>query len=347
MMKKSTLIRYKLIGAFCLDMLSLTIASLAALLIMQKGVISPYIAESLGLYLIVALPFIIAASIVTHVYRQMWEFATVSGLIRIFLAVFITQAASVIAGNLTGTLFGFSFYFLNLFLISSFMWGYRARRAIVRKLASYMSRIETRSKSEMCPARKKVLLVGAGQAAAIFLRDYENNRQNTPFRMIGMVDDDKNKIGRVLHGVTVLGECSKILDISQRYDVEEIIVAIPSAKNSEMNRILKLCRSTKCRVRVMPFIEQFGTMKLEDIYPNLKELIGRPEYTTDCGTVQKMITGKRVLVSGGGGSIGSELCRQIMRFGPEKLIIVDLYENSTYDLYKELMDKYGADGQAI
>lgn len=329
-----------------MDLAAAAASAVAVLLIMQKGSISAECWSGLAVYLACALPFLIVSNAVIRVYRQMWEFVSVSGLVRIFLSVFVMQAASVVAGNLADTLFSFSFYFLNLFMVSFVIWGLRARRPILNKFASYITRIEDRKKSEI-QACKKVLLVGAGEAAAIFLKDYENKRQNAPFRVVGMADDDRAKQGRVLHGVPVLGKCGNIPEIAEKYGVDDIIVAIPSAKPSEMDRILRFCRSTLCRVRVMPFIGQTGTAKPEDAQESVKELIGRPEYTADHAAVQKMISGKKVLVTGGGGSIGSELCRQIMRFGPAKLIIVDIYENSTYDLYKELLDQYGPDGNAV
>jgi FlaA1/EpsC-like NDP-sugar epimerase len=341
------LLTQKQIGEFCIDLAIIIVSALAVLLIVQKGVISTDDLGGFWIYLAFALPFTIVTNIMVRVNRQIWEFVSISGLIRIFLAVFCTQAACVIAGNMTGMLFSFSFYFLNLFLVSSLLWGFRARSLVKRKFANYINRIESQRTPKIGPYRKKILLVGAGEAAAIFLRDFENNRHNAPFQIVGMVDDDKKKIGKVLHGVAVLGACSSVLELSQKYKVDDIVIAIPSATAIEMSRILKLCRSTACKVRVMPFLNQIGTVKPEDLHANLKELIGRPEYTADIETVQKLIAGKKVLVTGGGGSIGSELCRQIMQFGPAKLIIVDLYENSTYDLYKELVDKYGPDGYAI
>lgn len=339
------LLKQKLIGELCMDLAWTIFSAVAVLLIMQKGIISADNWSGLAVYLMCALPFLVVSSVVIRVYRQLWDFVSVSGLVRIFFAVFITQAAAVVAGNLEDRLFNFSFYFLNLFLVSFLMWGFRARSPILNKFVSYVKRIENQKKPEIESCKKKVLLVGAGDAAAIFLNDYESKR-NIPLRIVGMVDDDRKKAGKVLHGVTVLGTCSSIPEIAAKLEVDNIIVAIPSANASEMERILGYCRNTNCGVRVMPFINQIG-MKPDDPQANLKELIGRPEYTVDIIAVQKMISGKRVLVTGGGGSIGSELCRQIMSFQPAKLIIVDVYENSTYDLYKELLDNYGQDGNEI
>lgn len=346
-MKTAVHKRKKLIQEILGDAASIFFSAAAALLITQRGMLSLHILVHMAVYLCYAVPLIIAACTLFRVYRQMWQFVSVSGLMRIFTAVFFFMAAAVVFGNLTGTLFSFSFYFLNLFLIAFFMWAIRVRGNIKNKLKCYLDRLEALN-GEAKEGRKNVLLVGAGQAAALLLQNYENTRWESPVRIVGMADDDKAKTGLVLHGVKVLGACADIPDIVARLHVEDIIVAIPSASPPELRRILGFCRQTKCRVRVIPHLDQrMGALKVEDLFsPSISDLIGRPEYRTDTRAISELIRGRRVMVTGGGGSIGSELCRQIMRFGPEKLVIVDIYENSTYDLYKELLDSYGLPGHS-
>ena len=338
-----------LITEICIDLVSVFFSALAALLITQRGFISPNIMRSLEIYFYYALPMIIIMNVLSKVYKQMWEYVSVSGLIRIFLSVFLNLASTIIISNLMDNLFSFSFYFLNFFFIGFFTWAFRVRSSIKKKFFSYLNRFVQINKPESFPAKKNTLLVGAGQAAALLLQYYENNRRESPLRIVGMVDDDKNKIGMILHGVKVLGECKNICAIADVYEVEEIIVAIPSAGKEDVGVIMNYCHAAKCRLRVMPYLDQgMESFNPEEfLAPSISDLIGRQEYKIDTDAVQKMIVGKRVLVTGGGGSIGSELCRQIMRFGPEKLVIVDIYENTTYDLYKELMDTYGAMGQAV
>lgn len=339
---------WNLIGEICIDLSSVFLSALAALLITQRGFLSPDIIGSLKIYLCYSLPMILAMNVLFKVYKQMWEYVSVSGLIRIFLAVFFNLSVTIIVSNLMGNLFSFSFYFLNFFFIGFFTWAFRVRSSIRKKFVSYLNRFDRLGKPENFPPKRNTLLVGAGQAAAILLQYYENSRRESPLRIVGMVDDDKSKTGMILHGVKVLGECKKIGEIVNTYRVEEIIVAIPSAGAEDMGVILGYCRATPCRMRVMPYLdERMESFSPEEfLAPTISDLIGRQEYRIDKDAVQKMIVGKRVLVTGGGGSIGSELCRQIMRFGPEKLVIVDIYENSTYDLYKELVDTYGIQGQA-
>lgn len=329
------------------DTISVIFSAAAALLITQRGVLSPQILGHMAFYICYAAPLIITASTLFRVYRQMWQFVSVSGLMRIFTAVLFFMAAVVVLGNLTNTLFSFSFYFLNLFLIAFFMWAIRVRGNFKNKLKCYLDRIEALS-GEAREGKKNVLLVGAGQAAALLLQNYENTRWESPVRIVGMADDDKAKTGLVLHGVKVVGTCAQIPDIAAGLQVEDIIVAIPSASPPELRKILGYCRRTKCRVRVIPHLDQrMGSLKVEDLFsPSISDLIGRPEYAADNRDIRKLISGRRVMVTGGGGSIGSELCRQIMGFGPEKLVIVDIYENSTYDLYKELLDSYGLAGHS-
>ena len=337
-----------LIAEIGIDLISVFLSAVAALLITQRGTLSPDIMGALAVYLCYSFPMILIMNMMLKVYKQMWEFVSVSGLSRIFLAVFFNLVVVVAIGNVLNNLFSFSFYFLNFFFIGFFAWAFRVRNSIKRKFASYLTRFDRLEKQEAFPAKKNTLLVGAGQAAALLLQNYESNRRESPLRIIGMVDDDKAKRGLMMHGVKVLGECKGIPEIVKAYCVQEIIVAIPSARADAMNVILDYCRNTKCRIRVMPHLdERMDSFSPENfLAPSISDLIGRQEYEIDTDAVQKMIVGKRVMVTGGGGSIGSELCRQIMRFGPEKLVIVDIYENSTYDLYKELVDTYGIQGQA-
>jgi FlaA1/EpsC-like NDP-sugar epimerase len=337
-----------LIAEIGIDLISVFLSAVASLLITQRGTLSPDVMGALGVYLCYSFPMILIMNMMLKVYKQMWEFVSVSGLSRIFLAVFLNLVVVVAIGNLLDNLFSFSFYFLNFFFIGFFAWAFRVRNSIKRKFASYLTRFDRLEKQESFPSKKNTLLAGAGQAAALLLQNYESNRRESPLRIIGMVDDDKSKRGLMMHGVKVLGECRSIPDIVKAYCVQEIIVAIPSARADAMNVILDYCRKTKCRIRVMPHLdERMDSLSPENfLAPSISDLIGRQEYEIDTDAVQKMIVGKRVMVTGGGGSIGSELCRQIMRFGPEKLVIVDIYENSTYDLYKELVDTYGIQGQA-
>ena len=194
------------------------------------------------------------------------------------------------------------------------------------------------------PAKKakRLLIVGAGSAAMIMLKDLAGN-DNINYNVIGFIDDDKNKKNAIIYGVKVLGDRYDILNVCNKYDVDEILMAMPSASSHDRREVLELCNETGCKIKILPSIDQVITgtdikHHVRDV--QIEDLLARDAIRLNNDKIGDYIEGKTVLVTGGGGSIGSELCRQIMRYNPEKLVVLDIYENNAYDLQMELNSKY-------
>ena len=191
---------------------------------------------------------------------------------------------------------------------------------------------------------RPVMIVGAGEAGAWAINVCKTNTSYG--HVIVAVDDDPNKLGQTIHGVPVRGTLEEIPDLCTRYNIHTIIVAIPTLKGSRLNHVIDLCVSTHCAVQMLsdPQLVGAGTPQQGAFRElNTADFLSREEVTLDTEKISGYLTGKTVLVTGGGGSIGSELCRQVMRFKPEKLLIFDIYENCAYELLMELQQKYGRD----
>ena len=191
---------------------------------------------------------------------------------------------------------------------------------------------------------RPVMIVGAGEAGAWAINVCKTNTSYG--HVIVAVDDDPNKLGQTIHGVPVRGTLEEIPDLCTRYNIHTIIVAIPTLKGSRLNHVIDLCVSTHCAVQMLsdPQLVGAGTPQQGAFRElNTADFLSREEVTLDTEKISGYLTGKTVLVTGGGGSIGSELCRQVMRFKPVKLLIFDIYENCAYELLMELQQKYGRD----
>ena len=211
-------------------------------------------------------------------------------------------------------------------------------RAIYELIFNY-----TRNKIELKP-RRKTLVIGAGLSGSSLIEDLM--RPESIYEPICILDDDKDKMGRIINDVEVVGTISELESVVKKYDINTIIFAIPSMPADKRKEVLNVCAKTGCRVKVLPFfteiVDNMGmTQQMRDI--NIDDLLGRDSISFDNKTISDLIKGKVVMVTGGGGSIGSELCRQIWAYGAKRLIIVDVYENSTYNIQQELLRKYGRD----
>lgn len=191
---------------------------------------------------------------------------------------------------------------------------------------------------------RPVMIVGAGEAGAWAINVCKSNKEYG--HAVVAVDDDPTKLNQTIHGVPVKGTLEDIPDLCKRYGIHSIIIAIPTLKGSKLNHVIDLCVSTHCAVQLLsdPQLVGSGTPQqgaFRELNP--ADFLSRDEVTLDTDQISGYLTGKTVLVTGGGGSIGSELCRQIMRYRPRQLLIFDIYENCAYELEMELRNKYGAD----
>ena len=173
-------------------------------------------------------------------------------------------------------------------------------------------------------------------------------RHKTTDPAVVAVDDDPAKLNQTIHGVPVKGTLEDIPELCTRYGIHSIIIAIPTLKGSRLSHVIDLCVSTHCAVQVLSDPQLVGSgAPQQEVFCELNpaDFLTREEATLDTDKISGYLTGKTVLVTGGGGSIGSELCRQVMRFKPGKLLIFDIYENCAYELLMELQQKYGRDSR--
>ncbi len=191
--------------------------------------------------------------------------------------------------------------------------------------------------------KRRTLVIGAGEATSILLR--EQARYPSEFNFIGLVDDDKSKVGRNILGVSILGTTQDIPQLVEKCDIETLLLSIPTLDEENRRRILSICSKTKCNIRILPDIVRVITgddrnllSRVRDV--RVEDLLGR-QVINLANVTEPLVKDKIVMVTGGGGSIGSELCRQIAANGPRQLIIVDIYENNAYTIQQELLQKYG------
>ena len=220
--------------------------------------------------------------------------------------------------------------------------------AVVLILLIFVSRFSYRflrsqkHKAENRKNNKAVMVIGAGEAANIIIKDIIVSNYST-MSVKCIIDDDTNKWGKYIQGIRVVGGRDRIVECADLYDIDEIIVAIPSVSRQELKKILDICKNTSCKLRSLPGMYQLvngevNVSRLRDV--EVEDLLGRDPITVDLDSIAGYVSGKVVMVTGGGGSIGSELCRQIAGHKPKQLIILDIYENNAYDIQQELKRQY-------
>lgn len=189
---------------------------------------------------------------------------------------------------------------------------------------------------------KRFMIVGAGDAGTLVLKELVSSRM-TEGKAVCFVDDDKNKIGKILNGVPVAGNRWDIPQLVKKYEVDEIYITMPTAPAKNRKEIIEICRETDCEVKILPGIYQLlngevVTDRLRSV--EIEDLLGRDPVRVDLDEIMNYVQGQTILVTGGGGSIGSELCRQIAKHNPKQLIIFDIYENNAYDIQMELKETH-------
>ena len=320
-----------------LDMALLYIAVELAVVLRYDGAISPSMRMKLDQRIPLLMLFYTGALMVGGVYHMMWRYAGARELFRLmFLCAAATGAVlicnRVFAWKMPRSLFSLIGIF-DFLLVGGSRFGWKICRE------AYFAR-----RSD--PEHNRVLIVGAGEGGAYAARACQEGRHLSG-APVAFVDDNPEKRGLRVCGIPVLGEVEDIPDLVEKKGISEIIIAIPRIKGNRLNEIVSVCKSTKCRVRILADpggIKERpvdGRQAFREV--NTSDFLSRDEVTLDMDSIRGYLTGKVVLVTGGGGSIGSEICRQVMRFGPRLLIIFDVYENCAYELECELKQNYGPD----
>lgn len=324
----------------CYDLLAVFAASILALLVRFDfhimSVPSEYLDEVWR-----TIPYMAVMTLiifwVLRLYSSLWSYAGALEMMYVVSACVVDAIANValILIRNWGDMFPVprSFYVLyGIFLFILVMgcrYSYRGLRVLrnMRRAGVY---------------RRNVLVIGAGDAGNQIIKEISNSRYVRK-KVVGVIDDDRNKIGNYIHGAKVVGDRNDILAKVQELHVHEIIIAMPSANQKQIKEILDICKDTGCTLKRLPGIYQLvngdvSVSKLKDV--DVNDLLGRDPVCVDLQSIMDYVSGKVIMVTGGGGSIGSELCRQIAAHKPKLLIIVDIYENTTYDVQNELKVKF-------
>ena len=322
------------------DIISVVGASYLALLMRYSFVISEipdHFISPISRFLPINIVITLAVLYMFKMYHSLWAFAGETELQNLV----VSSVVSALCYSVGIQLFKVpgqqavpaSYYFLYVSLLISFIFvsrfSYRFFRSLKHKQQNKKNSIS-------------VMVIGAGEAANLIIKEIVNSNFSTMvIRCI--IDDDSGKWGKFIQGIKVAGGRDRIIECADIYSIDEIIVAMPSISREEMSAILDICKETSCKLRSLPGMYQLvngevSVSKLRDV--EVEDLLGREPIEVDLDSILGYVKGQKVMVTGGGGSIGSELCRQIASHRPAQLIIVDIYENNAYDVQQELQAKF-------
>lgn len=268
-----------------------------------------------------------------RMYHSLWEFISIHELGYIILANTISFFMQIIGYCLFQYLIPKSYFFAQIMLQTAMVIGIRFSYRFCRYLK------EAREQCFGCgEPQQRVMIIGAGDAGRVIIKEILDSRFLT-MKVCCVIDDDCNKTGRYINGIPIVGDRFSILKNVEKYKIDKIILAIPSASKEERREILEICKMTKCELKTLPGMYQLidGELnigKLRDV--EITDLLGRDPIQVNLDEIMGYVEQKVIMVTGGGGSIGSELCRQIAMYNPKQLIIFDVYENNAYEIQQEL-----------
>ena len=282
---------------------------------------------------------------VLRLYKSIWRFASYSELLRTIVASMLTAVVHTFGitfmmrkmhGIFTRyTRMPISYYIIGAIIQFCLILG-------IRFVYRFFILLKSEIHRDHGVDGANVMIIGAGAAGQMIVRDI-NSTKEVGDRVVCIIDDNKNKQGRYIDGVPVVGGRDSIMDAVEHYHVKKIFLAIPSAEMSERRDILAICQETGCELKNLPGMYQLvnGDVTVSNLKKvSIEDLLGRDPIRVDMGEVFSFLHGKTVLVTGGGGSIGSELCRQVAAHHPKRLIIFDIYENNAYNIQLELKEKH-------
>lgn len=266
-----------------------------------------------------------------RLYDSIWRYVSYNEVIRVGIACVITLLLNIVISVFFIMRMPISYYAIGFLLQFVFTAGIRMSYRAVRILQDYF--IAGR-KDDL----NRILIVGAGEAGRMLNREYKNQKPVTG-HVIGFVDDNEMKTGRSIEGVRILGQIKDVPELVEKHSIDDVIIAIPSAGAAQRQEIINICKQAACSLHILPSVAQIvaGTARLEQLKQvDVNELLGRDAIEIDDVEINEFLHGKTVLVTGGGGSIGSELIRQVADRFPKKLILLDIYENNAYAVQQEL-----------
>lgn len=290
--------------------------------------------NSIQSYMIINIVTTLIIFILLNLYNNVWSFIGVHEELMIVAACTLSTAFQGLGMEVFMLEVPRSYYVFYLFLMVTTT---TITRFSYRMLATVKHGLK-RNRGKIV----NTLVIGAGEAGSVIVQEIKSSKYLNR-NVVGIIDDNPSKKGKYLHGIKILGNRNDIKRLAEKYDVQEIILAIPSASAKDTRDILKICNETECKLKVLPgmyqlITEEVSVSKLREV--SIEDLLGRDTIDIDVESVCNHVNNQVVMITGGGGSIGSELCRQIAAHNPKLLIIFDIYENTTYDIQQELIKKY-------
>lgn len=325
------------------DLLAADVSFILAFKIVGEGFYSH--GKNLFLFTLLVWPaLLVFANYVFKIYSVLWRFSRLTDLIRLFVSALAASGAVFIAQM---AVFSRSYHFEILFITVLIAFFFSVLLRLEMKFHSLIFKTVKRGDSgkALSELSGNIMIIGAGSAASMIINELNARAPLSNFRMKCAIDDDPAKKGTYISGVRVYGGRECIIEAVQKFEIGTILFAIPSCTSAQKFEILNICQQTDCILKIIPSIYELIESGEKDLSKKIRkveieDLLGRDPITFDMNTVLDYVSGKTVLVTGGGGTIGSELCRQIAEHSPKRLIIFDIYENNAYDIQNELKTKF-------
>jgi FlaA1/EpsC-like NDP-sugar epimerase len=273
-----------------------------------------------------------------NLYRGMWRYTGIVDLLNVIKAVVVSSAIIITVILMFSRFQGFSRSIFIIDALFSLILIAGIRLAIRFLLSSTTTTFSLNKNGIKSNEHKKMIIIGAGDAGEKVIREiYDNPKMK--YRIVGFVDDDKNKVGKQIHGIKVLGRIDELKEVAKSEGVNEILIAVPSAVGKDMRRIVEICDATKISYKTLPGMGEIidGKVSIKTIRDiSYKDLLGRPPVKLENDKISDFLKDNCVLITGAGGSIGSELCRQICKYGPSLVVLFDAGESNLYSIQMEL-----------
>ncbi|MDO5812876.1 MAG: nucleoside-diphosphate sugar epimerase/dehydratase [Bacillota bacterium] len=325
----------RVFGLFIADIVTIVVSVYGALILRFNGPIEAMYLHRANLMIIPIIVVCYGILYAFEMYKGIWKYASIAELWNIIFSSITSTLAIIIISYVSGNTLPATCYLMILVILVAGLCASRFSYRLIRMFRREYLHNEDSKKS-------RVLIYGAGSAGEKILREIVN-ASGLHKEVVCFIDDDNNKWTRKIHNVRIKGGRDVLKSVCKEEKIDEIIVAMPSADRKQLAEVLNICKETKCKLKRVPGYYQIlnGEVHLSDLKDvEVQDLLGRDQIEVNLSEIMGYVKDKVVMVTGGGGSIGSELCRQIAASNPKQLIIVDIYENNAYDIQLELKDKY-------
>ena len=319
-------------------------AAALSLLASLKLVGTPELTDNKDMFVfsVIVWPMLIVLSLyIFKAYSVLWRFSRIPDLLRVFAGVTVAFGGLFICQM---AVFGRAYSLPVMLLAFSFTFFLAVMLRLLMKYTVLRAACESGENAAPSELDGNIMIIGAGSAASMLINELKGYKPSgIKFKCI--IDDDPSKKNTYISGVKVCGDRNHIIEAAEKYEIDTILFAIPSCGSKERSEILNICKETSCRLKIVPSVYQMICREKSSISDKIRkveieDLLGREPISLDIERVMNYVAGKTVLVTGGGGTIGSELCRQIAEHKPKRLIVFDVYENNAYDIQNELKRKY-------